>query len=61
MPPHIVASQLKSLMPVGMATSMVATAKKEFAPEVMPTVNMWWAHTPRLMKPMAIVAATMTS
>ena len=29
-------------------------------PGVMPTVNMWCAHTPRLMKPIATVAATIT-
>ena len=60
LPPHIVPSQLKILMPVGTAISMVETAKKVFAAGVMPTANMWCAHTPRLMKPIDTVAATMT-
>ena len=53
LPPHIVPSQLKILMPVGTPTSMVEIAKKALPAGVMPTVNMWCAHTPRLMKPIA--------
>ena len=44
---------------VGTATSMVETAKNVFAPGAIPTVNMWCAHTPRLMKPIDTEAATM--
>ena len=40
LPPHIVAIQLKILMPVGTPTIMVETTKKVFAHEVIPTVNM---------------------
>src|SRR5207253_6383581 len=58
LPPYIVASQLKILMPVGMATNSVAAAKKVLEMDVMPTVNIWWAHTPMLMNPMATVAPT---
>ena len=45
LPPHMVASQLKILMPVGMPTSMVESTKNVLLAEVMPTVNMWCAHT----------------
>jgi hypothetical protein len=58
-PPHMVPSQLKILMPVGMPTAMVVMAKKLFAYEFMPTVNMWCAHTLKLTKPMPTEAATM--
>ena len=59
LPPHMVPSQLKILIPVGTAIAVVEATKKALAYDVMPTVNMWCAHTPRLMKPMAMVAATM--
>src|SRR5256885_13602264 len=59
-PPHIVASQLKILSPVGTAMAMVESTKKRLAPELMPMVNMWCAQTLMLMKAMATVAATMT-
>src|SRR5215471_21335314 len=58
-PPHMVASQLKILIPVGTPTAIVDKAKKALAFEVMPTVNMWWAHTLMLMNPIPTVAATM--
>ena len=60
-PPYIVASQLKNLMPVGMEIMKVDTTKKRSAVRLMPTVNMWCAQTPRLMKAMAAVAAAMNS
>ena len=40
-PPHIVANQLKILMPVGTAIAMVERTKNVLAFELMPTVNMW--------------------
>ena len=40
LPPHIVPSQLKILMPVGTPTSIVEVAKNELPAGVMPTVNM---------------------
>ena len=60
LPPHIVPSQLKILMPVGTATRNVEVAKKLFAVGLMPTANMWCAHTLKLMKPIATDAATIT-
>ena len=39
-PPHMVASQLKILMPVGTAMAMVEITKKVLAAELIPTVNM---------------------
>ena len=40
LPPHMVASQLKILMPVGTPTAMVAITKNVFAIDDIPTVNM---------------------
>ncbi len=59
-PPHMVASQLKILIPVGMAMIIVLATKKESAMGPSPTVNMWWLHTPHPMKPMRIPAYTTT-
>ena len=39
-PPQSVPSQLKILMPVGTATSIVETAKKVLPAGAIPTVNM---------------------
>src|SRR5262245_18326819 len=58
-PPHMVASQLKILIPVGTAMAIVDSTKKPFAVEFIPMVNMWWSHTLMLMNAMATVAATM--
>src|SRR5687768_16649244 len=44
-PFHIVAIQLKTFTPVGTAISIVAYMKKSCAAALMPTVNMWCAHT----------------
>jgi len=57
-PPYIVATQLKILIPVGTAISMVDAAKAEFRGAPMPTANMWWAQTVIARKPMASDAAT---
>ena len=56
-PPHIVASQLKILMPVGTAMSIVLTAKTASAIGPMPTANMWCAQTPKPRKPMSDAAS----
>jgi hypothetical protein len=40
-PPHIVPSQLKILMPVGIPTIMVEMAKNVLLAEVIPMVNIW--------------------
>ena len=58
LPPHIVASQLKILMPVGTEMTIVESVKKVLPADVMPMVNIWWAHTPRLMNPIPTEAAT---
>src|SRR6266853_1580020 len=60
-PPHIVASQLKILMPVGTAMAIVDRTNTVFAFEAIPTVNMWCAHTLIPMNAMLTVAATMTA
>src|SRR4029077_5658326 len=59
-PPHMGPSQLKILIPVGTPTAIVVIVKKLFAYELIPTENMWCAHTLMLTKPMQAVAATMT-
>ena len=40
LPPHIVASQLKILMPVGTPMTIVAIMKNVFAADDIPIVNM---------------------
>ena len=57
-PPHMVASQLKILMPVGMAMTIVESVKNAFGPGPRPTVNIWCDHTLRLINPIATVAST---
>ena len=44
-PRHKVATQLKTLIPVGIAISMVAYMKKSCPATGMPVVNMWCAQT----------------
>ena len=61
LPPQIVASQLKIMMPVGTEIRMVDTAKAVLATGPRPTANMWWAHTPQPMKPMATPEKTATA
>ena len=58
-PPHIVAIQLKILMPVGTAITIVAAVKYIFMLTVMPTVNMWCAHTMKPTTPIATIAYAM--
>ena len=57
-PLHSVAIQAKSWMPVGTATSMLATAKKACDKAGMPIANMWCTHRPKLMKPVPIIDTT---
>jgi hypothetical protein len=59
LPPAIVAIQLKILTPVGMAIDIVETANAALAAGPRPVVNMWWAHTPQPIRPMAIPENTM--
>lgn len=57
-PPCNVASQLNTLMPVGMAMIMVADVKYARVSTSIPTVNMWWAHTMKPRKPIESMAQT---
>lgn len=43
--PHMVASHLNTLIPVGTPMIIVAAEKQARVSTSMPTVNMWWAHT----------------
>lgn len=55
-PPHIVASQLKTLIPVGTAIIIVAAVKYARTSTSIPTVYMWWAHTIKPRKPIESMA-----
>ncbi len=57
-PFHIVAIQLNTFTPVGIAINMVAYMKKSKEAAPMPTVNMWCAHT--MNERMAIEATAYT-
>ena len=59
LPPHIVASQFRIFTPVGTAMNIVAIEKANTEIGPMPDTNMWWAHTPQPMKPIAIPENTM--
>src|SRR2546428_10908840 len=54
-PPHIVAIQLKILMPLGTAMASVMTMNGSLAEIEMPVVNMWWTQTPNDRNPIATV------
>ena len=58
-PPYIVASQLRIFTPVGTAMNIVDSEKAVTESGPMPDANMWWAHTPQPMKPMAMPDTTM--
>lgn len=58
-PPCNVASQLKTLIPVGIAMIMVAEVKYARVSTSIPTVNMWWAHTMNPRNPIDSIAHTM--
>ncbi len=55
-PPHMVAIQLKILMPVGTAITMVAAVKYIFVFTSRPTVYMWCAQTMKPTTPIATIA-----
>ena len=59
-PPHTVPSQLKIFTPVGMAMSIVDRPNAETATGPRPVANMWCAHTPQPMKPIAMPEKTTT-
>ena len=58
-PPHMVANQFRIFTPVGTAMNMVDTEKAATEIGPIPETNMWCAHTPQPMKPMAIPEKTM--
>ena len=55
---HRVAIQVKTWMPVGIATAMLAAEKNASASWGMPTAYMWCTHRPKLRKPTATRAIT---
>ena len=55
----MVANQLKILIPVGTEIIIVERTKAVLAAALMPTVNMWCAHTEKLINPIPTDAATM--
>src|SRR5947209_5117719 len=60
-PRYIVAIQLKIFTPVGTAMSIVLDEKTASAMAPRPTENMWWAHTPKARKPIAMPEYTITA
>ena len=57
-PPHIVAVQLMIFTPVGTAMNIVVSEKTVTEIGPRPEANMWWAHTPQPMNPMAMPEKT---
>ena len=55
-PPHIVAIQEKTLIPVGTAIIIVAAKKYALVSVSNPTVYMWWAQTTKPTTPIATMA-----
>ena len=58
-PPHIVAIQLKILIPVGTAMTMVAAVKYARVSTSRPTVYMWCAQTIKPKIPIESIAKIM--
>src|SRR2546421_12063779 len=58
-PPQSVATQLKIFTPVGTAMNMVDIENAATVTGPAPDANMWCAHTPQPMKPMAMPENTM--
>src|SRR2546427_12528855 len=54
-PPHMVAIQLKILIPLGTAMARVMIMNGRRAEIDSPVVNMWWTQTPKERKPIATV------
>ena len=59
-PLAIVAIHAKICTPLGIATAALAAEKKPSDTAGMPVVNMWWTHRPKLKKPTAMSAATIS-
>ena len=58
LPPHIVATQLRIFTPVGTAMNIVVAANAATETGPSPDTNMWCAHTPQPMKPIAMPEKT---
>jgi len=56
LPPNIVAIQLKILIPVGTAITIVALVKYARVSTSKPTVNIWCAHTIKPRNPIDNIA-----
>lgn len=54
--PYRVASQLNTLIPVGMAIIIVAAVKYARVSTSIPIVNMWWAQTIKPSTPIPAMA-----
>ena len=59
LPAHIVASQAKICTPDGMTTRKLVSEMNPSPMAGSPVANMWWTHTPKPMRAMAISARTM--
>src|SRR5690606_32131600 len=57
-PDHSVAIQAKTCTPMGIATAIDAAEKKLMASSGMPVANMWCTHSPKLRKPVPMMAST---
>jgi len=58
MPPHKVANQLNTFMPVGMAIIIVAAVKYALVSTSKPTTYIWCAQTIKPNKPILSIAYT---
>src|SRR5207249_2747756 len=58
-PRQRVATQFKTLTPVGMAIKTLAAATKALKVSPSPDVNMWWAQTRKLRKAIATLDPAM--
>ena len=56
LPRQMVPSQEKTLMPVGIAITIVVIIIGTRSQSAMPLVNMWWAQTPKPSTAIATVA-----
>ena len=55
----MVAIQFRIFTPVGTAMNIVDSEKARTEIGPMPEANMWWAHTPQPMNPIAMPDPTM--
>ena len=58
-PPYMVAIQFRIFTPLGTAMNIVASENASTDRTPMPEANMWCAHTPQPMKPIAMPEPTM--